>query len=108
MQIQFIGGAGVSDDAATLVVDKPVMISAFATNGSDTPVQPGDVTYAWTWPTWLPTFPRGYDWPADAQQTQFVASDDLVGRVAEVGVTITTEDGQKASKTLKCTIAKQL
>ncbi|MFI7000430.1 hypothetical protein [Nocardia sp. NPDC050175] len=106
MKIQFIGGAGIDGDTAELVVGRPVMISAFATDDKDQPVQPSDSTYAWTWPDWLPTYPDGYKWPTDAQQTQFNATDDLVGKKAKVGVTITTQDGQKASKTLECTIVK--
>ncbi|MFI5782411.1 hypothetical protein [Nocardia sp. NPDC051570] len=104
MQIRFLGGAGVNDDTATLVVGNPVMISAIAIDDNDQPVQPMDATYAWTWPDWLPTYPEGYKWPANAQQTQFKATDDLVGRTAEVGVTITAKNGQQVSKSLKCTI----
>ncbi|MFJ4654773.1 hypothetical protein ACIP5Y_26165 [Nocardia sp. NPDC088792] len=96
----------MSDDAATLAVGKPAMITAIATDDSGQPVQPMDATYAWTWPDWLPTYPDGYEWPADAKQTQFNATADLVGRIAEVGVTITTKDGQQGSKSLKCTIVK--
>ncbi|WP_405164610.1 hypothetical protein OG203_05715 [Nocardia sp. NBC_01499] len=106
MQIQFLGGAGVNGDSADLVVGRPVMITAIATDDNGEPVQPMDATYAWTWPKWLPTYPDGYDWPADAQQTQFNPTSDLVGKIAEVGVTITTKDGKKVSKSLKCTIVK--
>ncbi|WP_433654717.1 hypothetical protein ACQPW1_28485 [Nocardia sp. CA-128927] len=106
MQIQFLGGAGVNGDTAELAVGRPVMISAVAIDDNDQPVQPSDATYAWTWPSWLPTYPEGYDWPADAQQTQFNATADLVGKIAEVSVTITAKNGQKASKSLKCTIVK--